>query len=286
MDELLLSKASENKLRSFAAHPSHAVLLTGNEWLNKNGAGLYLAAALLGFSIDKLSQYPHFHHIKSQDSKKIGIEDIRKINTYLSLVVPSDKSVSRIIFIEDAQLMTPQSQNALLKNIEEPPLGTVFILSAPSISSLLPTITSRLSFIDLKAKSREELKLWFMGRGHNQKSVDAALNMSGGQPGLMELILASDDHPMSKATKLAKDMLQFNRLERLSLINDLSRDKENLYHFFYILKEMSKIGVRSTNQRSARSWKKILAATLKAESMIKSNAQVKLTLTDFVLNIS
>lgn len=49
----------------------------------------------------------------------------------------------RFVLIEEAQRMNPAAANSLLKTLEEPPEGTTFILTAPSISSVLPTIRSR-----------------------------------------------------------------------------------------------------------------------------------------------
>ena len=49
----------------------------------------------------------------------------------------------KIYIIADADLMTPQAQNALLKTIEEPPEYAVILLLTNNIGGLLPTIQSR-----------------------------------------------------------------------------------------------------------------------------------------------
>jgi DNA polymerase-3 subunit delta' len=49
----------------------------------------------------------------------------------------------RVVIIADAHTMNPEAGNALLKMLEEPPAGTVLILTAPQTSDLLPTIVSR-----------------------------------------------------------------------------------------------------------------------------------------------
>ena len=49
----------------------------------------------------------------------------------------------KIYIINDAQKMTLQAQNALLKTIEEPPAYAIILLLADNPDSLLPTISSR-----------------------------------------------------------------------------------------------------------------------------------------------
>lgn len=57
--------------------------------------------------------------------------------------------LSRVVWIEEANLLTIPAQNALLKMLEEPPEGTSFYLTCTTSSSLLPTIRSRCKLIKL-----------------------------------------------------------------------------------------------------------------------------------------
>jgi DNA polymerase-3 subunit delta' len=60
----------------------------------------------------------------------------------------------RVVIIDDAEALTPEAQNALLKSLEEPPSATVFILVSAMPDSLLPTVLSRcprLRFVPLDA---------------------------------------------------------------------------------------------------------------------------------------
>jgi len=61
----------------------------------------------------------------------------------------------RFILIEDAQKLNATAANSLLKTLEEPPEGTTFILTAPSISSVLPTIRSRCRVFHFQPISHE-----------------------------------------------------------------------------------------------------------------------------------
>lgn len=72
---------------------------------------------------------------------KVSVADIREMkgNVYLA----SNESDRKIFILEGIERFNKQSQNALLKVLEEPPSGVVFILTAAAKSSVLPTVLSR-----------------------------------------------------------------------------------------------------------------------------------------------
>ncbi|OGG14466.1 hypothetical protein A2773_03575 [Candidatus Gottesmanbacteria bacterium RIFCSPHIGHO2_01_FULL_39_10] len=85
----------------------------------------------------------------------IGIEDIRKIKEFLKL--KSNKNENRGVIIYDLDKGTPEAQNALLKILEEPPPYTYIICTSRNPASLLPTIISRTTQLDLINNSIEPL---------------------------------------------------------------------------------------------------------------------------------
>ncbi len=82
------------------------------------------------------------------DKSSIGIKQIQELGVLLSV----ESRLSRIIWIEEANLLTVPSQNVLLKMLEEPPAKTTFYLTCEEISSLLPTIRSRTNQIKLESE--------------------------------------------------------------------------------------------------------------------------------------
>ena len=71
----------------------------------------------------------------------IGIDVIRSVEEELNF--PPLEGQKRIIIIDDAQKMTEEASNALLKTLEEPPPGNMIILISPEPGMLLPTVVSR-----------------------------------------------------------------------------------------------------------------------------------------------
>ena len=82
-----------------------------------------------------------YHKIILPRASIIKINSIRDIRKFLSLNY--EDVLYRIILISDAHLMNEESQNALLKNLEEPPEGVIFILTTPYPGRLRETIRSR-----------------------------------------------------------------------------------------------------------------------------------------------
>lgn len=86
--------------------------------------------------------------ILQTENPTIGIEMIRDMQK--GIPFKPLKGEKRSITIENAQLLTPEAQNALLKLLEEPPLHTFFFLSADSDTTFLPTILSRCTVVTLQ----------------------------------------------------------------------------------------------------------------------------------------
>ncbi|MDD2225106.1 MAG: AAA family ATPase [Candidatus Shapirobacteria bacterium] len=85
-----------------------------------------------------------------------GIDQIRKINNFLSQKPFSHQS--KIIIILETQNLNTESQNALLKILEEPGKDNYIILTTNKIKSILPTIISRCSTIKISEKSDIKIK--------------------------------------------------------------------------------------------------------------------------------
>lgn len=102
---------------------------------------------------------PDIHLLKSETT--IKIEEVRSLERLLSL--KPYEAPPKIAIIPDAEKITFEAQNALLKMLEEPPGETIFFLATAEESCLLPTIVSRCQKIFLRIEAElvldgEELK--------------------------------------------------------------------------------------------------------------------------------
>ena len=96
-----------------------------------------------------------FHKISIPKANSIKINSIRDIKKFLSM--DYNEIGYRFVIIIDAHLMNEESQNALLKSLEEPPEKVIFILTTPFISKLRSTIISRCWKINFDPLSEDEL---------------------------------------------------------------------------------------------------------------------------------
>jgi DNA polymerase-3 subunit delta' len=122
--------------------------------------------------IQKKKENPYYK-IQIDDANVIKINSIREINKFVSMSF--DTISTRTILISDAHEMEEPAQNALLKNLEEPPPGYLFILTTHDISKLRETILSRCWTINFRPLSNEEitdiLKIYFEIDSQTAKDV-------------------------------------------------------------------------------------------------------------------
>lgn len=83
----------------------------------------------------------------------IGIAQVRAMQK--NLFLKPLKSSQKAVIIHDAQKLTIEAQNSLLKILEEPPNNTIIILAAENKELLLPTILSRCKIIELSTFPKE-----------------------------------------------------------------------------------------------------------------------------------
>jgi DNA polymerase-3 subunit delta' len=85
----------------------------------------------------------------------LTVDEIRKVNRFLAMT--SHDGAYRVVIVDPADDMNTSAANALLKNLEEPPSRTLFILIAHSPGGLLPTIRSRCQLIRFQPLEPSEL---------------------------------------------------------------------------------------------------------------------------------
>jgi DNA polymerase-3 subunit delta' len=140
----------------------HAWLLTGPPGSGRSNAAMAFAAALLcetagcgeckSCRMVKSGYHPDVS-VLATEKVIISIEEIRKL--VASSHFGGSVSKYQILIIEDADRMTERSSNVLLKALEEPPAGTIWLLCAPSEADMLPTIRSRVRRVALKQPSTQ-----------------------------------------------------------------------------------------------------------------------------------
>lgn len=197
-----------------------------------------------------------YHRIKIPKANNIKISSIRDIKKFVSLSFSDIKF--RIILISDAHLMTEEAQNALLKNLEEPPEGVIFILTTSLPGLLRETIRSRCWSLHFQPLGNEDIsKILFSYFNVDKKAAEAVAPFSGGSiTSAVSLLEQNFDTLLDKTIHILRysfarkyhsaieefsSILSEGNAETVQLIiqmistwfNDLQRSRLNLSDNFY-----------------------------------------------------
>ncbi|WP_129783018.1 DNA polymerase III subunit delta' [Promicromonospora panici] len=159
-DDVVGQESAVAALQGAVANPAamtHAWLVTGPPGSGRSVAARAFAAALQcpqggcgvchACTTTMAGTHPDVT-LLATEKVVIAIDEVR------DLIMTASRSPSggrwRVIIIEDADRMAERTTNVLLKTIEEPPPHTVWVLCAPSVQDVLPTIRSRCRAVVLR----------------------------------------------------------------------------------------------------------------------------------------
>ncbi len=206
-------------LQARRARMPHALLLAGQQGIGKFEFALSFAQSLLCESpIDQgiacgrclacnwFSQgnHPDFRLLqpdamsedgeaedgKKKASQQITIDQVRQLSDFLN--VGTHRQGLRVILINPTEAMNQNTANALLKSLEEPSDGTVFLLVSSEPLRLLPTIRSRCQMVPVPAPSPQLAEKFLQQKGVN--APEKWLAFAGGAPVLAMQLSQKGQH--------------------------------------------------------------------------------------------
>lgn len=133
----------------------------------------------------------------------------------------------RAVLLYHVERMNEESANALLKVMEEPPEGVLFLLTADSLAGVLPTIRSRCISFAVAPVSPEECAQWCIGQGVDKKQARLYSELFDGHIGTV-LAAARDDarrEQVEKALTLAKAAAAHDSYAAAILLAGYEKDK-------------------------------------------------------------
>lgn len=111
-------------------------------------------------------------------SKEIKIEQVRNLADFMN--ISTHRQGLRVVVLYPAEALNMPASNALLKTLEEPPPGTVFLLASNGLDRLLPTILSRCRKFALPMPDHAAALAWLKEQG--VPDADSWLREEGGAP--------------------------------------------------------------------------------------------------------
>lgn len=207
-------------------HLSHALLLLGEAGVGALATAVSLAEHLVGRSIQlsfSETEKPDKDFVLSDRhdvfyvypiAGQLTIGQMRSLQQLLSY----SHEGNRVVILEGADCLPSQAANALLKTLEEPPVGVYFILLAADEMMILPTILSRVSLYRLTPMTIERFTAWAEKLGINQEMADLLFHMSGGNPGIARQLQSEGVRQMAQVALRWWQILQHDQKPFTELI--------------------------------------------------------------------
>lgn len=249
-DMMLFNRTEKEKLLSEIASGklSHAYLIEGGEGCGKTYFARFAAAAVLCTG-DKppcgkcpscvkalAGSHPDLFYFSPDKKASMGVETVRDIKKSL-FFMPNDGE-RKVYIIDDAQKMTVQAQNALLKFIEEPPASVLFFIVADKKESLLPTVVSRTRIISLAPSDNADIRRFLMSESKKSggEQIDEAINMAEGSPGKALKLLCRD---FSRQRQLCLDfmpvLVSTSKSDAMAFLFSMKLNRDGVKEFFTLL---------------------------------------------------
>ena len=196
-EAIAASKDSTNSSQNM----THSWLFTGPPGSGRSNAAIAFAAGLL---CEKSGCSTCINCTSTIDGSHADIELIRteglsiKVDEVRELITRTSWSPSvgnyRVVVIEDADRLTESAANALLKVIEEPGARTVWLLCAPTLTDVIPTIRSRCRHLTLRTPSIKAVtKLLIERDGIDPKMAEFAANAAQGHVGRAKYLATNEE---------------------------------------------------------------------------------------------
>ncbi|PBF88220.1 DNA polymerase III subunit delta' [Clostridioides difficile] len=291
----LTNSIKKNKL-------NNAYMFEGMDGIGKKKFADELSKLLLDY--ENLENSPDYVLIKP-DGNSIKIAQIRNLQS--DIVIRPHKDY-KIYIINNAEKMTVEAQNALLKTLEEPPNYAIIILVTNNKESLLETIKSRCDIIKFSPIPIEDLKRYLINTGIEEEraqllaifsrgSIENALNLSQSS----EFSMMREDIQQYIQIMLDKNIVEIlnipNNMEKyrgksialLDMMINYFRDiillKENVNKNMLINVDKLVFIQNMSGKISYSQLSKIIDIIEDAKSKIKSNCNFNISIQVMSLNI-
>ena len=300
---------------------SHAYILNGERGSGKKMLANLFAMTLLCETGDnepcgkchsckqaESGNHPDIIRVTHEKPNSISVDDIRtQVNNTVD--IKPYQGPYKVYIIPQADMMTPQAQNAILKTIEEPPSYAIFLLLTENAETLLPTINSRCVMLKLRNIKDTLIKKYLM---ENLEIPDYKADMctafAQGNMG-RAIMLANSDHfneIREEAVQLLKHINEMELNEIVAAVKNISVYKLEITDYLDIImiwyrdvllykatKEIDKVVFKDQLQSIKEQARKssyegielILESLEKAKARLKANVNFDLVMELLFLTI-
>src|SRR3989344_1255310 len=253
---MLGHQALERKFIELAATGklSHAYLFFGDAQVGKFTCALRLAHHFEFGNGDvakgTMTECLVIRPVIEETKESIGISQARELKNFLYQLPANSKF--RVAIVDEAQYLTDQAQNAILKVAEEPPPHGVLILITPNPDSLIKTLQSRFQKIYFPRVKEEEIAKWLVKEHKlSAKAANEIAAGSFGRPGFA-FELVGDEESLRIRNEVKKFLDgKTSWKEAAKNLSDID-NRKNIYPFLkFLIAELSANPVKNFEILSA-----------------------------------
>lgn len=180
---------------------------------------------------------PDIIYVSHEKPNTISVDDIRtQVNNDVAIKPYSSKY--KVYIINEAEKMTPQAQNAILKTLEEPPAYAVILLLVSNMNSLLPTILSRCVTLNMRPVRDELIRKFLMEELQvPDYKANVCVGFARGNVGKAKLLASSEEFENIKAEALSllKYIKDMEMQEIVAAIKKINEYKLEIQDYFDII---------------------------------------------------
>ncbi len=180
---------------------------------------------------------PDIIRVGHEKPNTISVDDIRaQINN--DVAIKPYSSPYKIYIVNEAEKMTQQAQNAILKTLEEPPEYAVILLLTSNVNALLPTILSRCVVLNMKPVGDEKVRKFLMEELKvPDYKADVCVAFARGNIGKAKALASSEDFENIKneVLSLLKYIQDMELHEIVAAIKKISEYKLEIGDYFDIM---------------------------------------------------
>lgn len=223
-------------------HLPHALLLHGERGCGKKTLAKWFSMLVLCESADYApcgickncrlileNAHPDVMTVE-HSGKRMGfsVETVRAVRREAG-ILPNNGDM-RIFLFADADEMSIQAQNALLKSVEEPPAHACFIFTTESMGTLLPTLLSRMTAKAVFPVTESECVTVLTRLSYSADEIQAAVSRFGGNIGKCIGYLSDNAQKQAAETAVALTaaLAEGNEYALLQLLTSAASDKDML----------------------------------------------------------
>lgn len=263
----MLAKAIENETLS------HSYLFVGTQGIGKKLLAKEMAKKILSFDGES---HPDFMCIEPEENS-IKIAQIRILQKKIQeKPIIADK---KVYIIDNADTMTVEAQNCLLKTLEEPPEFAIIILIGSQESAFLTTIKSRCMIVKF-GPIQEDKIIQFMKNNYAIEGISQnQLEMFQGSIG-KAILLKDKQEQYGKIEDMIENLNQKDLIEIVTLAEPLYKAKEEI---FEILEYMNIVLLKLAKQNYL--YTNCIEIVENTKKRLKQSANYDMSIDDLVFNI-